>query len=92
LKARAAPLWEKVKILRNRDVGHRSRAHTTEELFKEANVTPDNLKELIAISSQFLNELSNPWQNDIYAFNVDAAKDTARLLGDLKKLNSAKHR
>lgn len=92
LKARAAPLWKKVKILRNRAFGHRSRAHTTEELFQEASITPDNIKELIDISKEFLNEISHLWQHDTHVFNADAAKDTTRLLSDLKKFNSAKHR
>ena len=90
LKAVSAPLWEKIKILRNRAFGHRSRAHTTSELFKEANVTPDNLKELIAISKKLLNTISDACQNDVHAFNADATKDTEQLLGDLKKANASK--
>ena len=90
LRAQAAPLWEKVRILRNRAFGHRSRAHTTEELFKEAKVTPDNLKDLIAISKGLLNQISHAWQRDIHAFNTNAAKDTIRLLDDLTRLHQGK--
>ncbi len=90
LRAQAAPLWEKVKILRNRAFGHRSRAYTTDELFKEARVTPDNLKDLIATSKELLNKLSLAWQCDTYAFNADATKDTIRLLEDLMLLHRAK--
>lgn len=92
LKTQAMPLWEKVKILRNRAFGHRSRSHTTEELFKEAKVTPDNLKELIAISRDLLNAFSRAWQNDTHAFNADATKDTERLLDNLKKFQLAQRR
>jgi len=92
LKAQAMPLWEKVKVLRNRAFGHRSRAHTTKELFKEAKVTPDSLKELIDISKSLLNKLSQAWQQDVHAFNADASKDTARLLDDLMKIHATKHR
>lgn len=88
-KVRADPLWEKVKILRNRAFGHRSRAHTTEELFIEAHVTPDDLKDLIGISKSLLNVLSSALYNDTHAFNSEASGDTVRLLEHLKSLHSS---
>ena len=90
LNKQALPLWEKVKVLRNRAFGHRSRSHTTAALFKEADMSPDNLKALIDTSKKILNIISQAWQNDTHEFNADASKDTIKLLNDLKEFNARK--
>lgn len=45
--AAVKPLWLKVNILRNRAFAHRSSAHTVAEVFKEAGVTPEELRHLV---------------------------------------------
>jgi hypothetical protein len=44
---RTQPLWKKVSILRNKAFGHRSRAHTVPEVFQEAGVTPNELRDCV---------------------------------------------
>jgi hypothetical protein len=82
--AEAKPLWLKVNILRNKAFGHQSVAHTTAEVFKEAGVTPKDLRDLIEKTKQLLNQISLAVGNTSHAFNLQATEDTLRLLDDLK--------
>jgi AbiU2 len=55
---RAEPLWKKVRVLRNRAFGHRSKAHPIEKLFKEANIKisyTDDIKNFLDMSKEILN-------------------------------------
>lgn len=79
-------LWIKVSILRNKVFGHRSTAHTTEEAFKEAGVTPNELRDLVAHTKDLLNDLSQAWNGSSDAFNSSARDDIIRLLDDLRRL------
>jgi hypothetical protein len=80
----AKPLWIKVSILRNNAFGHRSVAQTVEQVFTEAGVTPDELRDLVEMTQKLLNELTRAWDNSGHAFNLGARDDTLRLLQDLK--------
>jgi hypothetical protein len=80
------PLWIKVNILRNKAFGHRSTAHTIDEVFKEAAVTPNELGDLVAKTKTLLNDLSQAWNRNTHAFNLGAREDIIQLLNDLKRL------
>lgn len=86
-KNEAKPLWIKVNILRNKAFGHRSVAHTVEEVFGEAGVMPDELRDLLAVTKKLLNELTHAWNKGVHAFNLGSREDTLRLLGDLKGMH-----
>lgn len=79
------PLWIKVSILRSKAFGHRSTAHTVEEVFREAAVTPDELRDLVAMTKDLLNKLTLAWDQSTHAFNASARRDLIQMLGDLKK-------
>lgn len=80
----AKSLWVRVNILRNKAFGHRSVAHTVEEVFKEAGITPNELRDLVEVTKKLLNELTHAWDRSVHAFNLGSREDTLRLLGDLK--------
>lgn len=80
----AKPLWIKVSILRNKAFGHGSVAQTVEQVFNEAGVTPDELRDLVEMTQRLLNELTRAWDNSSHAFNLGARDDTLRLLQNLK--------
>jgi hypothetical protein len=82
---KAKPLWIKINALRNKAFGHRSVAHTVEEVFKETQVTPNELKQLVEATKELLNKLSHAWNRSGHAFNLSAREETIRLLDDLKK-------
>lgn len=86
----AKPLWEKIRILRNKAFAHRSTAYTVEEWFKEANVTANNFHNLIEVSKKLLNELTLAWDKNSYAFIAGSEEDTLRLLEDLKNAAAAR--
>jgi hypothetical protein len=78
------PLWVKVSILRNKAFGHRSVAHTVAEVFQEAGVSPNDLKELVERTKVLLNALTHSWDRSVHAFNLGAQDDLIRLLTDIK--------
>ena len=84
LHDRAIPLWKKVAILRNKAFGHRSTAHTVDDVFTEAKVSPNELKHLMEITKQLLNEISRAHDHSVHAFNLGAREAAIRLLDDLK--------
>ena len=82
--AAVKPLWVKVNILRNKAFGHRSSAHTVEEVFNEAGVTPNELRQLVEAAKAILNTITQTIANTTDAFNLEAREDTLRLLNCLK--------
>ena len=86
-KDEVKPLWIKVNILRNKAFGHRSVAHTVEEVFQEAGVTPNELRDLVEATKKLLNELTHAWDKSVHAFNLGSRDDTLRLLEDLKGMH-----
>src|SRR5579862_8455039 len=57
----ARKLWVKVNILRNKVFGHRSMMVSIDEAFKEAEVTPNELKRLVELTGELLNRLTLAW-------------------------------
>ncbi len=85
----ARPLWNKVAVVRNKAFGHRSAAHTDEDVFREAGVSPNDLKQLLDISKTLLNELTQERSNNVHAWNLSGTHDVERLLTDLGAGRSA---
>ena len=85
----AKPLWKKVNTLRNKAFGHRSVAHTVEDVLKDAKVMPNELQNLMEVTKKLLNKLTYSWNKSVHAFNLRAREDTLRLLDDLKKIHKA---
>jgi AbiU2 len=81
------PIWVKVCILRNNAFAHQSAASELSEIFKKADVTPDQQHELVESTKKLLNQASHAWAKTRHAFNLDARDDTLRLLQDLKTYN-----
>jgi len=81
---KAKPLWEKISILRNKAFAHRCSAHTVLEVFKKADIALDEPRELIEVTKELLNQLTQARDGDTHAFNLDAREDTLWLLKDLK--------
>lgn len=82
--AEAKPLWVKVQLLRNNAFGHQSDSKTIEEIFKEADITPNQLKKLIELTKRFLNTISRALDGSVHAFNLAATEATVQVLQDLK--------
>ncbi len=84
LYGQAKPLWVKVNVLRNKAFGHRSKAHTVSEVFNEAAVKPDDLRDLAELTKKLLNTATTAWRDTAHAFNLSSRHDTLRLLQHLK--------
>jgi hypothetical protein len=89
-KTEAKPLWIKVNILRNRAFGHRSAAHTVEEVFKEAKITPNDLRDLVRVTQRLLNKVTRAWDKSVHAFNLGSRGDILKLLQALKESRKEK--
>jgi hypothetical protein len=87
----AKPLWVKVSILRNEQFMHRaSKLNEEDGAFRKANIAPDDFKRLITLTRELLNSITHKRDRDTHAFNLSAAQDTVRLLGDLNGLRLEK--
>jgi hypothetical protein len=85
LYERARPLWVKVSVLRNNAYAHRSDSMSVPDVFAEAGVKPDELKELVDITKDLLNEANSEVFSTEHAFNLDARGSTIEMLDALRK-------
>jgi hypothetical protein len=65
--------------------GHRSLTRTVEQAFAEAGVTPNELRDLMDVTKDLLNELTDHLEQSTHAFNLGSAQDLKRLLTDMRK-------
>ncbi len=82
--AEAKPLWLKVNALRNKAFGHRSKAHSVAEVFAEARVTPNELRDLAELTRRLLNTATQAWARSTHVFDLSSRADTLQMLRDLK--------
>jgi hypothetical protein len=81
----AKSLWTKVAILRNECFGHVSSSLSTSAVFKKADVRPNDLKRLIELSKEIVNNLSHAEDRSSHAFNLDPSNETRKILDQLKE-------
>jgi hypothetical protein len=80
LLARAKPLEAKVSILRHKAFAHRS-AHTSfDDVFKEANITAEQMQELTEIALQLANKLAEACGVSVGYFNDLPREDAGRMM------------
>lgn len=80
----ARKLWVKVSILRNKAFAHRANAYSVADVFRRAQVKPDDLRSLLRRTQRILNKISRALDRSTHAFNLRASGDTKRMLADLK--------
>jgi hypothetical protein len=83
---RAKTIWKKISIVRNDCFGHLNGEVSVSESFKRAGLTPNEMRELMSLTQDILNDITRVWNNSVHAFNLDARSDTIRLLEDLNSL------
>lgn len=83
-------LWKKASILRNNLFGHRSKSLDSPSVWKQAQVTPRQFKQIIDESKSILNRITYLRNRSSHAFNLSSTEDTIKLLEDLKLLNEKK--
>lgn len=86
----AKKLWVKVSVLRNKAFAHRASASSVGDVFRQAQVKPNDLRRLLRRTQRLLNRISYALDRSSYAFNLRAAADTKRMLTDLKAFNIAR--
>ncbi len=80
----AKPLWIKVNILRNEAFGHRSHERSIGEVFGKAEISGNNIFDLIKLSQDLLNTATLAWDGSSAGFKLSTRDDTLQLLKDLK--------
>ncbi len=75
---------KKIAILRNNHVGHVSDRLDIEAVFKLANITYDEIKELIQLTKKLVNSFSYAEDRSSFVESLDSAKDTYRMLERLR--------
>jgi hypothetical protein len=81
----AKNLWKKVAILRNECFAHVSSNLSIGAVFKKAGVRPNDLKRLVELSKEIVNDLSYAEDRSSHAFNLDPSSETRNILDQLKK-------
>jgi hypothetical protein len=80
-------MYKKLQILRNNVFAHLGTIDT-EEAFKLAGITPNDLRKLIESSNCILQEISYAYNNTRFALSHDSKEDTYSLLNDLLKMHN----
>lgn len=88
LYEQAIMLWRKIAILRNNAFGHQTNKLSVSDVFAKSDVTPNELRDLWAITKKLMNKITRAWNRSSHAFNLGAREDTERLLSDLSKINT----
>jgi hypothetical protein len=76
-------IWrKKITILRNEVYAHLSDTDFDAK-FAEASISPNEIERLIEVSKELVNKLSYANERSTFAFNLDPASDTYRMLNRL---------
>ena len=81
-------LWKKIAILRSELFAHTSIDLSYREVFKKAEITPDNIRDLIDREKKLLNQISEGFEKNTHIFDLEATGDTVRILEDLKSIKN----
>ncbi len=84
LNATAKPLWVKISVLRNNAFGHRSADKTIPQIFKDANVRPNEIRRLIEITKRLLNVITKEVEGQVKPFDLGATFETVQVLKKLR--------
>lgn len=83
---KASFIWEKVKILRHNLYAHNSLKFVDyKDVYKKANVTPDEFKELIELSIKIIDIIYGKSHNSSILFCISAIEDTHSVLKKLSR-------
>lgn len=85
LLEKAKPIWIKVGIIRSEVFAHSSDERNTEESFQKADIKYRQFRDLIDLSENIANIITQDYCKNTHAFNLSAKKDTKDLLNDLLK-------
>ena len=77
-------LWKKIAILRSELFAHTRIDLSYNEIFKKAEITPNQIRDLIEKSKNLLNQISESLDKNSYPFELKATEDTVRILENLK--------
>ena len=85
----AAPIHQKVRILRNKVFAHRNVNRDRDEWFTQAAVSPNALFELHEISKQIFNHISSAYDRSSNSFSLEGPQQFEQLLAALRNPNRA---
>ncbi len=80
---KAKTIWIKINQLRSYLFAHRAKELTVEEIYKNANITPDEIKELTDLSLEILNYIALKAGQKERKFEGFTLRDTHRLFKTL---------
>jgi len=82
----AKQIWHKVLILRNNLYAHTNYDLDSNAAFLKADLTPDEIRKLVELSKQIVNEISDAHDKTRFAFDLDNfTHETYRLLDSLSR-------
>ncbi len=78
-------LWIKISIIRNECLAHVSSNFSTFDVFKKAGLCPNDLKQLIDLSRDIVNEIAYAHDRSSPAIAIDPSDEVRSILDQLKK-------
>ena len=80
----ALTIWKKIRIMRHEFYAHQASNANISDIYKRAEICPDQFKELIDLSIQILNEVYSTFDRiTISMYSISASHDTYRVLDKL---------
>ena len=76
------PIWVKICILRNEVYAHKSSDNKYDESFKKADITPNQIRDLIEGHKELLNHIALQTESIEFVFSINSREDTISLLED----------
>jgi hypothetical protein len=86
--AAVGPSIVKIRHLRDKVFGHRDRSYTYERAFDDANLSGDEVKDLIDKTLQIINGLMKARNQGTYDFEHYTERDLLKLLDDIHSARS----
>lgn len=87
----AKRLWKKVCILRHEVFAHANADKSPDEIFQNANITPNELGKLVSLSKYLINTITYELTETTHAFNLSATDETVSLLKTLEQARTKRN-
>lgn len=84
-ETKAIEIWKKICIIRNNCFSHLKNYDEIKEWFKKADMSTDEMREIIELSKEILNSISRARGGRSHAFNLSVKRDTIEMLEVLNR-------
>ena len=84
--------WKKVAVLRNNALSHRSVDLDVNEVFRKAELKPDDIRIMIDDLFHLVNDMGHEYEDQLRTYASHATQDAEHLLSDLMEFHIARNK